>query len=295
MQRQLWVWVSIVAFAGCSGEQSESPDSGSTGRDSDDVAISDAGQGPDSSVTTDMRQSLDADPPDSSDEPDLPAPDAGPDMPQGGCDFTEDFDAPDGSDWPAPWAVSGGVATADVQGGRARLQPTLSDYSLARMVAPLAGCVNAEATLSFEFSEAGTEGIGLYLRHNGGYLAQSNPTGQGYAAFAEAFRDPVGLGLWREVNGDEQNLPPVVPFAIAPGTVYRMRLQVEQTAANETTLRGRIWADGDPEPPTWTITRTDSSPGLQGQAGDLVLDAWSSRTSGTPAEVFIDDVVVSPL
>ena len=213
--------------------------------------------------------------------------------PANNCEFSESFDdVPDGAEWPAPFVRSGGVEIADVQGGRARLRPSTSEYSLARMFAPM-DCTDFEATVTFEFTSGDTQGAGLYVRHNGGYLAQTDPAGEGYAAFAEAFRDPVGFGLWREVSGSEENLEPVLPTSLEAGVVYAMRLRVTQTDAGTTVLQGRIWPADAAEPTEWQIERSEATESLQGVSGGLALDAWSVLQSGTASDMFFDDVVVT--
>lgn len=213
-------------------------------------------------------------------------------MPVQDCDFQESFDVADGAPWPAPWSVLGGVSVADVQGGRGRLVPVASGYSLARMGAPL-DCVDVEATFAFEFTDAATQGVGFYVRQNGGYLEATNPRGLGYAAFAEAFREPAGIGAWREIEGREEQIEATVPFAVAPGVVHRVRLRVTQDGDARTRARIKLWRDGEPEPQAWQVERTDSTPELQGLHGGIAVDAWSSLTSGQPLELYVDDIVVT--
>lgn len=208
------------------------------------------------------------------------------------CDFQESFDLEDGAAWPAPWTVLGGVAVADVQGGRGRLVPVASGYSLARMGAPL-DCVDAEATFAFEFTDGSTQGVGFYVRQNGGYLEATTPRGLGYAAFAEAFREPAGIGAWREIEGREEQLEATAPFAIEPGVVHRVRLRVTQDGSARTLVRIKLWRDGEPEPQAFQLERTDATPALQGLRGGIAVDAWSSLTSGQPLELYVDDIVVT--
>jgi hypothetical protein len=208
------------------------------------------------------------------------------------CDFQESFDVADGAPWPAPWSELGGVAVADVQGGRGRLVPVASGYSLARMGVPL-DCVDAEATFAFEFTDGSTQGVGFYVRQNGGYLETTTPRGLGYAAFAEAFREPAGIGAWREIEGREEQLEATVPFAVEPGVVHRVRLRVTQDGDASTLVRIKLWRDGEAEPEAWLVERTDSTPTLQGLHGGIAVDAWSSLTSGQPLELYVDDIVVT--
>lgn len=213
-------------------------------------------------------------------------------VPSGSCELQESFDVADGQPWPAAWSAVGGVALADVQGGRGRLVPIASGYSLARMFTPL-DCVDAEATFTFELSDGGTQGVGFYVRQNGGYLQATTPRGQGYAAFAESFRMPAGIGAWREIDGEEQMIEAIAPFALEVGVVYRVRLRVTQTNASTTRIQTRVWRDGEAEPAAWQVERSDGTAALQGLGGGIAVDAWSSLTSGEPFALFVDDIVVT--
>ncbi|MBL8949096.1 MAG: hypothetical protein JNK45_38350 [Myxococcales bacterium] len=208
-----------------------------------------------------------------------------------GCAVSESFDGGDAAQWPAPWTELGGIAIADVVGGRGRLVPTTSSYSLAR-VGIDAPCVDAEIAFSFEFTEAASQGVGGYVRQNGGHLQTTDPPGEGYVVFVESFRDPAGIGIWREVGGVEQQLEGTVAVPIEPGVVYRARMRVVQEDATTTRLQARMWPEADAEPTAWQIERTDQTPSLQGKAGGVALDAWSSRTDGAAGDLFVDDIVV---
>lgn len=208
------------------------------------------------------------------------------------CDFEEAFDVEDGEPWPAPWIALGGVAVADVQGGRGRLVPVVSGYSLARMGVPL-DCRDAEATFTFELTDGVTQGVGFYVRQNGGYLESTTPRGLGYAAFAEMFREPAGIGAWREHEGREELIETVVPFALEPGVVHRVRLRVTQDGSASTLVRVKLWRDGQPEPAAWQVERTDATPALQGLFGGIAVDAWSSLTNGQSLALYVDDIVVT--
>jgi gluconolactonase len=210
--------------------------------------------------------------------------------------FSADFAAADGAPWPAPWTAIGSVDVADVQAGRGRFRPTPSGYSLARLYAPLAAA-DVEATLTVEFEDLATQGIGFYVRQNGGYLDQSVPTGQGYAVFVEGFRGFHGIGVWREVNGVEMSILIDMGLALADGVPYRVRFRVHQIDPSNTRLQAKIWPVGDPEPFLWNVDTTDGTPVLQGTAGGIALDSWSEITWPGPitAHTFADDVRIDPL
>lgn len=188
------------------------------------------------------------------------------------------------------WRPLGGVAAATGDAGRGRLVPVISDYSLARMGHPL-GARDVEVTLSLTMADVPRQGVGLYVRQNGGHLQQSPIHGAGYAVFVEGFRGP-GVGLWRERDGVEEELARVAVPALTDGAAYRVRFRCAQDGA-VTTLAARLWPAGTPEPTTWEVTATDATTALQGVAGDLAIDAWNTATSGGPAaDIYVDDLDV---
>lgn len=205
------------------------------------------------------------------------------------CDFDGSFDGT-ASSWPSPWENLGGTTSADVVDGRARLVPMTSNYSLGRMFVPM-DCTDAEVSFKFEFTDA-SQGIGVYVRQNGGRLQATTPHGSGYAVFIENFRAPQGIGVWYEVDGVETLIQQVVSFPIELNVLYGGRVRVTQMSQGTTLLQARMWRDGDAEPTTWQVERTDSMPTLQNVGGGLAIDSYSSRTSGAAADLFIDDVVM---
>jgi len=212
------------------------------------------------------------------------------------CVFSESFDGlPDGSAWPGPWVPSGGVALADVQGERGRLLPITGPYALARMFVPLPPtCVDVEGTFTFELADDESSGVGLYMRHNGGFLDQTQPPGQGYVAFVQAFGLATGISIWRELDGVETVLAPYVPQIIQIDTVYRVRFRITQEDEDTTRLRARVWPIEGIEPGVWHVDLTDGSPSLQGVGGGFSVDVWSQLEVGVAADVLVDDIVVGP-
>ncbi len=211
------------------------------------------------------------------------------------CTFSEDFEGyADGSPWPPGWTSSGGVELADIEGGWARLRPLLTDYSLGRMVRALP-CVEPDVSLTFMFTAAEAQGIGLYTRHNGSYLLEGVPPGRGYSAFAESFRDPHGIGVWREVGGTEQQLAHQ-PATVEADVEYRMRYRVTQQDPYTALLQAKLWPVGEPEPADWMVESTDDALSLQAVSGRMTVDAWVSEEFNGPVapDLLIDDIVVAP-
>lgn len=76
-----------------------------------------------------------------------------------------------------------------------------------------------------------------------------------------------------------------------PGVTLRIRAQA--TGTNPTTVRIRVWLDGQAEPGVWHFTATDSTPVLQ-QPGSVRLLAYlSSDASNAPLLVSLDDFAVT--
>jgi len=208
--------------------------------------------------------------------------------------YAEPFAQGDGSAWPSPWSVLGNVALQDVQQSRARLMPSPTNYSLARM----GGAVstgNVEVRFTLRFEDLTTQGVGFYVRQNGGYLGLTTPHGQGYAVFAEAsFRGLPGVGVWKEIDGVEMQIAHSAPPspALAANTDYRVRYQVLQVNPTQTLSRAKFWPAADAEPVAWQISMLDASAVLQNISGGIAIDSWSNiQTPGTiTAHTLVDDV-----
>lgn len=209
-------------------------------------------------------------------------PDAGPGDLQTALNFSETFPGADTTPWPSRWTVLGGVASQGQFGGRGRLVPTISAYSLARM-GTTAGARDVDVTFQLQFESIGGQGIGYYVRQNGGWLRNTVPNGQGYAVFIEGFRGSSRMGVWREIDGQEEEIQPYTAFAmqLQSNMPYNVRFRVTQATATTTRLQARLWAAGTIEPTTWQIDTTDASTSLQNISGGMAVDSYNSRTTGT--------------
>lgn len=214
--------------------------------------------------------------------------------------FVESFAAGTAAAWPAPWIeLAQSADIADVQGGAGRLRPMVTGYSLARMHAAISAR-DVEASFSFVLEDASSQGVGFYVRQNGGHLDLTNPPGQGYAVFVEgSFRNMPGVGVWKEEAGQEIQLAHSGAAAPAPqqDVAYRVRFRVSQTDASHTLLQARIWPDGSAEPDGWQVSHSDDTPLLQNLFGGIAVDSWNVATSPQiiSAHTAIDDIEITPL
>jgi len=217
----------------------------------------------------------------------------------GQVSFIDSFNQADGSPWPAPWTSAGGVTTADIQGGRARLRPVPSSYTLARKWAPIT-TRDVEARLRFSMEQPATQGVALLVRHNGGFLNQTVPAGQGYGVFIEGgLRGLPGIGIWKEENGVEIPLahsPPAVPGPSA-NVSYRVRFRTHQLTPTSTLMQAKYWPEANVEPEGWQVIFTDGTPVLQNLSGGIGVDSASSILSPNPVSghTFVDDIEIEPL
>ena len=219
--------------------------------------------------------------------------DAAADAPTGVTVIDDSFGAPGA--WPQPWRAIGGVDRAEVSGGVARLSPEVSAYSLARMHHP-GSALDFDARFRVRFSEPGTQGAGFYVRQNGGYLRQTTPRGQGYAAFLEGFRAPARIGVWRELDGVEQEITTVaLPGGVLlAGVDYLVRFTVTQDGPTSTRLHAEVTRADQPGAPPTVVDTIDSTIALQERTGGVAIDAWSTRQTGGPAaDISFDDVRVT--
>ncbi|REJ73702.1 MAG: SMP-30/gluconolactonase/LRE family protein [Acidobacteria bacterium] len=218
--------------------------------------------------------------------------------PGDGSEYSAAFSIPDAAVWPAPWEVAGGVADAEVSAGALRFRPTPTGYSLARLVAPVVSR-DVEVRFTVRFDDIATQGVGFYVRQNGGYLQQTTPHGEGYAVFVEGFREDQGIGIWKEEDGHE--IPLQILFddglGFVDGADYRVRFRAAQLGPAETLLQAKVWPAVEAEPLAWQVEINDSTPSLQGVSGGIALDSWSSIQSPSPiaAWTWVDDVEVSTL
>lgn len=289
--------LGAVVIVGCASEAGE-VDSTTTGATTTGVleptSSTDDPSLPTTGATTTGPMTTSAD--SSSTEPDPSETDVDPDssggpVPGTECDFSESFDAADGSPWPAPWVNTGGVMLADIVGGRGRLVPSPGPYAVARVFAPL-DCTDVEVTFTFEMSQPSVQGFGMYVRQNGGYLVDTVPPGEGYSTFLQAFTEP-GISVWREDDGVEEIIGAFTPGPLDANVVYRGRLQVTQQDPGTTRLRARYWPAAGSEPAQWQVERTDSTPSLQVAGGGIAVDGYLTPQSAGPMEFFVDDIVVT--
>jgi len=175
--------------------------------------------------------------------------------------------------------VLGGVASATLEGNRGRIVPTASSYSLGRMGAALSQ-MDFEVRFDVDFEDLGTQGVGFYVRQNGGWLQGTATHGRGYAVFVEGFRG-ARFAMWTEIDGTETEIPgSAATLTLTSNTLYSVRFRVTQASAGSTRLLGKVWDASQAEPSSFQIDIMDSTAQLQNLSGGVAVDSWSTATSG---------------
>ena len=204
-------------------------------------------------------------------------------------------------DDPFSRTVTGGWGTADI-GGAWTLAGAASRFSVAggqgRMTIPTAGGGAAAYLAQVSSTETDTAAVvGLDKVPNSG-AAFLSLTGRRVGAddyrtkLRIASDGVITLYLTRVVGGAEVTLS----SGVVPGLTYqtgdRLRLRLEVTGTSPTSLRTKVWKDGQAEPATWQRTGTDASASLQAPGGVGAVSYLSTTTTNLPLAFTVDDLTV---
>ncbi|MBO0879067.1 MAG: PKD domain-containing protein [Mycobacterium sp.] len=141
------------------------------------------------------------------------------------------------------------------------------------------------------------------------FSADSTPTGGGTLVSLEARRvgttyymlkakllaGSVTLSLSKVVGGTET----VLLSKVISGVTYtggdQMRMRFELTGASPTSLFGRVWKIGTPEPSSWQVSTTDATADLQGSGGIGIQAYLASTATTAPVTVSFDNLSVTSI
>jgi hypothetical protein len=128
--------------------------------------------------------------------------------------------------------------------------------------------------------------LGRRVAGQGDYRAKVRllPTGQVALALVRTSSTGAETSIKAEAT--------VPGLTVAAGSQLRVRLQV--TGTNPTTVRARVWAVGSSEPATWTASVTDTTAGLQAAGSIGLMGYLSGSATNAPLVVRFDDLVAVP-
>ena len=178
------------------------------------------------------------------------------------------------------WTVTSTASTLSrysVAGGEGRMSLTPGATRSAFLRSVSSTSTEIQTTVSMDRLPAGNSFLTIAGRAIGtsGYVARVRVATDG------GIQLHVGRGISSitALNGGA-----VEGLTLVPGEKLRVRAQV--TGTSPTTVRAKVWRDGDPEPAAWRATANDSTADLQ-EAGGVGLQAYVGGAAGNP------DVVVA--
>ena len=180
------------------------------------------------------------------------------------------------------WVTSGGAAAFSVDGsGRVLLQPSWN--SQANL--PAVSSTSTRSTLSFSSDLAfsgGVVSVTLIGRQVGSSV---------YSARARIESGGIRLYILRDETalGGSYMIP---NYTYQAGDVLNLWLEVSGTSP--TTVKGKVWVDGTPEPTAPNLTGTDSTAAMQSAGGVGVKVTSSSSTTGNRVITVRSYSVVDP-
>lgn len=104
----------------------------------------------------------------------------------------------------------------------------------------------------------------------------------------------VHLVLQGQAAGTTIPLTTDGPFLTATAARTKLRLRFQVFGLSPTTLRAKVWVEGTPEPATWQIQASDSSPVLQTKGTVGVAAHVGTAVTNMPVTAFVDDLLVRP-
>jgi hypothetical protein len=197
--------------------------------------------------------------------------------------FSDSFAGSDGTPWSASWSTSATSGTVDIQSGAGRVE--IDDISGAYARSQLTGLAarsDSELLTSFSWSSnAALSYLSIYLRGSGGWQNAYRPK-SGYGIQLQSNSGTVTVQ--KNVNSVTSTIQSV-PGAQGVTTAKQwLRLRVSGS-----TIQFKIWADGAPEPTSWTSTNTDTSVTAPGQ---LFISLVRAATNVGAKSVSFDDLAV---
>lgn len=185
------------------------------------------------------------------------------------------------------WTISGTAANFGVNNGSAFNKLTaVNTAGNARL--------NAVSSQSFDITtrvsiDQAPVGSGVWLNVAG----RSVNSGNEYRARVRFASNGVHLALTKITTGSSASFlvaDTTTGLTATPGQWYRVR--VNAFGSNPTTIRAKVWLDGQPEPNTWLVTTTDSTAALQA-SGNPAVSTWMQGTTPLPLNFRFDDLTIT--
>ncbi|MFT3970689.1 MAG: PKD domain-containing protein [Micropruina sp.] len=190
-----------------------------------------------------------------------------------------------GADIGGAWTVNSAGSFA-VSGGNATLTTATSATRTAFLNAVSARDVDITTSLSYDKAATGS---GIYSAVVGRRIGTSD-----YRVTLTTTSTKVQVQLRRSTSGAETSLTTATLSGgtLAANSNLLVRFQV--SGVNATTLRAKVWRNGDSEPTAWTTTTTDSTAALQAAGGVGLYGYLSGSATNSPVTAKFASFEVKP-
>lgn len=198
----------------------------------------------------------------------------------GGLPATTDFTGTNGSAWPSPW-VTDGTGAADIQSNKGRLQADSGgyDYHWAVYNEPLVA--DMEVAGSVTIDSADEQYIRIFL---GGEAISANSIPDAYALHILPSYGGWEMQVFSGYSGSTLS-GSFVSLTMAASDVVHFKAQ----RIGGSTIRAKVWLNGDPEPGSWGWSGTDTT-----HVGGLYSAVFiQSGAAATGRTALFDDIVFS--
>jgi PKD repeat protein len=189
------------------------------------------------------------------------------------------------------WSLGGTTADFAVNGGQGRITlPSAGAGRTARLAAATATDTDVRADMSLDKVPTGTSAFAYVSA-----IARNVGGSSDYRLRWRVGQSGVVLQLFRVENftGTVIATATLPDLQYTAGSVVHLRFQVTGTAP--TTLTGKAWLDGQPEPSTWQVQATDSTAVLQQPGGVGIHGVLSGTLTNAPVVVSVDNFVAQAL
>ncbi|UDY36949.1 PKD domain-containing protein [Dermatobacter hominis] len=189
-----------------------------------------------------------------------------------------------------PWTTASAATSFGVGGGTGNVSMTAGAGRNVYLAGVLSSSTDVAFTMSLDKAATGggvyVSPIGRRVVGVGEYRAKVRVLGGGQVALSLVRASSTGAETTIRAEAN------VAGLTATAGTQLRVRLQV--TGTNPTTVRAKVWAAGAAEPAGWTASVTDATSGMQ-VAGSVGFNTYlSSSTTNAPLTVRFDDLAVTP-
>lgn len=183
----------------------------------------------------------------------------------------ETWTGTNGAAWPAAWTGAGGIRDIQTNSGRHITAATAS----AVVTSSRSGLGAGELLVRFQWDATAVE-------RNQYFACRAADFDNHTHCLVRDTGAARNISIAKRVGGTPTTLSSVVAVSVSAGSWYWVRLRWSGGD-----YRARLWADGSPEPPDWTVQATDTT-----HTSGLLLLATGNGADAAARTTLLDDMQV---